>query len=82
MSFYLEPPNTNQLFLSRLHSEIEWTQNRIQLLTSTKLHRKPSAVKEIRTLEYQLRHRELELTFKGPEWAKYEKYGIWESLTR
>jgi len=80
--FYLEPPNVQPQFVDRLIREIAWIENRIKLLADTKLPRKPRAIREITQLKYDLRHRELELTFKGPEWAKYEKYGIWEALTR
>jgi len=79
---YLEPPNTKPEFTSRLERECEWIANKINQITLTKLPKRPGAVAEIRDLERQLRHRELELAYKGPEWAKYEKYGIWESLSR
>jgi hypothetical protein len=55
--------------------------NKIAELTANKLRKKPGAIKEIQDLQRQIRHRELELAFKGPEWTKYEKYGLWEMLT-
>jgi hypothetical protein len=45
-----------------------------------KLPHKPSAIHELRDLRYQLKHRELEHTFGGSEWLKYEKYGVWDTL--
>ena len=45
-----------------------------------KLTKRPSAIKEIRDLEYQIRRNELDLAFNGPEWSKYEKYGVWDML--
>jgi hypothetical protein len=81
-SFYLEPPNCKPEYVERLKHECAWLRGKIDHVKHTKLPKRPSASAEIRDLEYQYRHRELELAFKGPEWAKYEKYGIWESLMR
>lgn len=81
MSYYLEPPNLNPAFIARIESERQWMLDKIEHVKRTKLTRRPSAAAEIRDLSYQIRQRELELAFKGPEWANYEKYGIWESLT-
>ena len=80
MSYYLKPPNVDPKFLGRIEGERNWILNRIESLRSSKLPRKPRAHREIRDLEYQLRHRELELAFCGPEWSKYEKYGLWDIL--
>ena len=79
---YLEPPNTEPKYIAGLESECTWIRNKIKAVTTDKLPFKPSAVAEIRDLKRQLRHRELELAYKGPEWANYEKYGIWETLTK
>jgi len=81
MSYYLKSPNTDPKFLDRVDKECEWIENKIRQVERTKLPKRPGAMAEIRDLQRQLRHRELELAFTGPEWAKYEKYGIWESLT-
>lgn len=80
MSYYLKPPNTDAKFSSRIDHECQWILNRIKQIELTKLPRRPGAIAEIRDLQRQLRHRELELAFTGPEWSKYEKYGVWESL--
>lgn len=80
-SFYLEQPNTNPTYIGRLERECAWILNKIEEIKRTKLPKRPGAIAEIRDLKYQYRHRELELAFKGPEWAKYEKYAIWEMLT-
>jgi hypothetical protein len=79
---YLEQPNTDPKFIGRIESECAWMRNKIEQIKTTKLRKRPGSIREIRDLEYQLRHRELELTFRGPEWAKYEKYGIWPALSR
>jgi hypothetical protein len=81
MSFYLEPPKINPTYIGRLEGERTWLLNKIEQVKLTKLPRRPGAISEIRALEYQVRRNELELTFCGPEWAKYEKYGIWDTLT-
>mgnify|MGYP000328920371 FL=1 len=81
MSYYLRPVNDRPEFLKRLESERAWLLNKVEQVKRTKLPSRPSAAKEIRDLEYQIRRNELDLAFNGPEWAKYEKYGIWESLT-
>lgn len=81
MSYYLRQPNTTPQFIGRLESERAWLLNKVEQVKRTKLPSRPSAAKEIRDLEYQIRRNELDLAFNGPEWAKYEKYGIWESLT-
>jgi hypothetical protein len=80
MSFYLEQPNAKPEYIGRLQREQEWIRNKIGQVRSEKLPYRPGAISEIRDLEYQLRRSELELAFKGPEWAKYEKYGIWDML--
>ena len=67
--------------LASLEHEQEWLKNKIKQVQTTKLPTRPSATKEINSLKYQLRHRELEHTFCGPEWVKYEKYAIWDLLT-
>lgn len=82
MSYYLEPPNTKPEYISRLQREQEWIRNKIGQVRAKKLPYKPGAIAEIRDLEYQLRRSELELAYKGPEWANYEKYGIWDLLTQ
>lgn len=79
--FYSRPPNTNQQFIARLESERVWLLNKVESVKQHKLHKRPSAAKEIRDLEYQIRRNELDLAFNGPEWAKYEKYAMWEALT-
>lgn len=81
MSFYLEQPNLSPEFSERLKTECAWLRGKIEHVRSTKLPKRPSARIELQDLERQYRQRELELAFKGPEWSKYEKYGIWESLT-
>jgi hypothetical protein len=81
MSFYLEPPNLRPEYSERLKTECAWLRNRIEYIRANKLSKRPGAIAEINDLERQYRHRELELAFKGPEWAKYEKYGIWDMLT-
>lgn len=81
MSYYLKSPNTDPKYLTRIDQECAWIENKIKQVERTKLPKRPSAMAEIRDLQRQLRQRELELTFTGPEWSKYEKYGIWESLT-
>lgn len=80
-SFYLEPPNLNPEFSERLKTECAWLCRKIEQVRSNKLPKRPSAIVEIHDLERQCRQRELELAFKGPEWAKYEKYAVWEMLT-
>ena len=82
MSFYLEPPNNNPQFVERLKSECAWLRNKIEHIKANKLLKRPGAIAEIRDLERRYRQRELELAFKGPEWANYEKYGIWDMLTK
>jgi hypothetical protein len=82
MSYYLEPPNLRPEFSERLKTECAWIRGKIEHIRANKLLKRPGAIKEIRDLERQYRQRELELAFKGPEWSNYEKYGIWESLTR
>jgi len=79
--YYLKQPNTDPKYSSRIIRECEWIANKISQITCTKLPKRPSAIAEIQDLQRQLRHRELELAFCGPEWAKYEKYGIWELLS-
>lgn len=79
--FYSRPPNTNETFIKRLESERVWLLNKIEDIKRNKLVRRPSAAREIRDLEYQLRRNELDLAFNGPEWTKYEKYAVWEALT-
>ena len=78
-SFYLRPCSDKRE-LERLARELDWLVNKISSVKANKLPRKPGAVREIRDLEYQARRNELTLTFHGPEWAKYEKYGVWELL--
>lgn len=68
--------------LTRLQRELEWLQNKINSVRATKLPYKPGAIREVRDLEYQAKRAELELTFGGTEWAKYEKYAMWDMLTR
>lgn len=80
MSFYLKQPNTNKQFSDRLEHERVWLLNKIQEVKMRKLTKRPSAIKEIRDLEYQIRRNELDLAFNGPEWSKYEKYGVWDML--
>ena len=79
---YLEQPNLNPQFSERLKTECAWLRSKIEHVRSTKLPKRPGAIAEIQDLERQYRQRELELAFKGPEWAKYEKYGIWAALSR
>jgi hypothetical protein len=79
--FYSRPPNLAPEFSERLKSECAWIRNKIEHIRANKLPKRPSAYVEIRDLERQYRQRELELAFKGPEWAKYEKYAMWEALT-
>lgn len=81
-SFYLEPPNTKPEYIERLKHECAWLRGRIEHVRANKLPKRPRAASELRDLERQYRQRELELAFKGPEWANYEKYGIWEALVR
>lgn len=78
-SFYLEPPNLK--VVDRVISERAWLLNKINQVKATKLVRKPSAINEIRDLEYRVRRGELEEAYLGSEWTKYEKYAIWELLT-
>lgn len=79
-SSYLNPVKDAKE-LARLQYELDWILNKIQSVKNNKLPRKPGAVREIRDLEYQAKRNELELTFGGPEWKKYEKYAIWDMLT-
>lgn len=79
--FYSRQPNTNQTFITRLENERVWLLNKVEQVKRDKLVKRPSAAKEIRDLEYQIRRNELDLAFNGPEWAKYEKYAVWEALT-
>jgi hypothetical protein len=79
-SSYLNPLK-DPAVLVRLQSEINWLEDKIKRVTEMKLPRKPSAVHEIRDLSYQLKQRELEHTFGGSEWLKYEKYAMWDLLT-
>ncbi len=81
ISYYLRPHNADPKYVQRLENECTWIHNKIAEVTSTKLSKRPRAFKEIQDLQRQLRHRELELAFMGPEWLKYEKYGIWERLS-
>lgn len=81
-SYYLRQPNLDPAFISRIERECEWLTNKIIQVRTTKLPNRPRAIAEICDLERQRRHRELELAFCGPEWSKYEKYGIWETLSR
>jgi hypothetical protein len=78
--FYSKPPNTNAQFITRLESERTWLLNKVNEVKQHKLSKRPRAVREIRDLEYQIRRNELDLAFNGPEWAKYEKYAMWELL--
>jgi hypothetical protein len=80
-SCYLNPVKEPAV-LNRLQYEISWLEFKIEQVRMTKLIRRPSAVHELRELRYQLRHRELEHTFGGSEWLKYEKYAVWDLLTR
>lgn len=80
-SYYLKQPNTRPEYVERLKCECAWLRAKIEYLRDNKLPNRPRTIAEIRDLERQYRHRELELAFCGPEWAKYEKYGIWETLT-
>lgn len=80
MSLYLRPHNSEQRFISRLENERIWLLNKVARVRADKLPKRPSAAKEIRDLEYQIRRNELELAFNGPEWVKYEKYGVWDTL--
>lgn len=80
-SYYLRQPNNKPEYSERLKTECAWIRNKIEYIRANKLPKRPGAIAEIRDLERQYRHRELELVFCGPEWAKYEKYGVWESLT-
>jgi hypothetical protein len=80
-SYYLRPHNADPRYVQRLESECTWILNKIEEVASTKLPNRPRAIKEIEDLRRQLRHRELEIAFMGPEWTKYEKYGIWERLS-
>ncbi len=80
ISYYLRSEHDPKR-LNSLEYEQEWLKNKIKHVQNTKLPVRPSAVKEITNLKYQLRHRELEQTFCGPEWKKYEKYAIWDMLT-
>jgi hypothetical protein len=57
-----------------------WIEDKIKEVQERKLPFRPSAAKEIRDLTYQLKQRELEHTFGGSEWLKYEKYGVWDTL--
>jgi hypothetical protein len=80
-SCYLNPlKDTKEL--ARLTSEREWILNKIESVKTKKLPYKPSASREIRDLEYQAKRNELELTFGGHEWKNYEKYAMWDLLTR
>jgi hypothetical protein len=78
-SSYLNPLK-DEKELARLAHELDWIQNKIKRVREIKLPKKPSAVRELRDLEYQAKRNELELTFGGPEWVKYEKYGMWDLL--
>ena len=78
---YSVPPKVHPIYVGRLESEREWLLKRIEEVKRTKLPKRPGAIAEIRDLEYQVRRNELELAFCGPEWAKYEKYAVWEALT-
>jgi hypothetical protein len=78
-SSYLNPVKDAKV-LDRLEYEVNWLKNKIDRVRETKLPHKPSAARELRDLEYQARHRELEHTFGGPEWTKYEKYAMWDLL--
>lgn len=79
MSFYLNPLKEDKI-LTRLAEERVWILNKIDQVKKNKLPRRPSAIREIQDLEYQAKRNELELTFCGPEWKKYEKYAIWDFL--
>lgn len=81
MSYYLKPANENKHYIDRIELERQWFINEIARIERTKLLRRPSAATEIQHLKRQIRQRELDLAFNGPEWTKYEKYGMWESLT-
>jgi hypothetical protein len=78
---YLNPVKDSKE-LARLQRELEWLLNKIETVKTTKLPYKPGAVREIRDLEYRAKRNELDLTFGGPEWLKYEKYAMWDLLRR
>lgn len=79
-SYYLRSVH-DHVRLRSIAQEQEWLKAKIEGVRTRKLPKKPGAHKEIRDLAYQLRQRELEETFCGPEWHKYEKYAIWDMLT-
>lgn len=62
----------------RALSERLWIERKLATV-ELKFKSRPSAIKEIRELKYQMRRCDLEIAFNGPDW---ERYAIWEMLTR